>query len=154
MIGCFSPGVPEGSGSGEADTDETGPSTGPSSGTDGTEPGDPTGNPTGNPTGGPTSTTIDTETDGVDTGPAGDEPPDFESFEVNGSTTPEDVTQSSLVELSASVADDMGIESVEFFEGETSLGVVTEEPWELGALVTSSDNGGHVYWAMATDTGG
>lgn len=154
LVGCFSPGVPEGSGTG--DTDETGPSTGPSSGTDGTDSGDPTGNPTGNPTGdptGPTSTTIDTETDGNDTGPEGDEPPNFESFEVNSSTTPEDVTESSLVELSATVADDIGVASVEFFDGETSLGVVTEEPWELGALVTSSDNGGHVYWAMATDTG-
>lgn len=157
LAGCFSPEVSEASDSGE--TDETGASSGPSSGTGGTggtESGDPTGNPTGNPTGdptGPTSTSIDTETDGVDTGPAGDEPPSFESFEVNSSTKPEDVTESSLVELSASVVDDIGVESVEFFDGETSLGIVTEEPWELGVVVTSSDNGGHLYWATATDTG-
>lgn len=159
LAGCFSPEVSETSDSGESDTDATGPSSGPNSetgGTGGTDSSDPTGNPTGNPTGdptGPTSTTIDTETDGVDTGPAGDEPPNFESFEVNNSTTPEDVTESSSVELSASVADDIGVASVEFFDGETSLGVVTEEPWELGVVVTSSDNGAHVYWAMATDTG-
>lgn len=155
LAGCFSPEVSEASDSAETDAGETGSSAGPGSGTDGTggtDSGDPTGNPTGNPTG-PTSTSIDTETDGVDTGPAGDEPPSFESFEVNGSTTPEDVTESSLVELSASVVDDIGVDSVEFFDGETSLGVVTEQPWELGVVVTSSDNSTHVYWATATDTG-
>ena len=125
LAGCFSPEVSEASDSGE--TDGTGASSGPSSGTGGTggtDSSDPTGNPTGNPTGdptGPTSTSIDTETDGVDTGPAGDEPPSFESFEVNSSTKPEDVTESSLVELSASVVDDIGVESVEFFDGETSV---------------------------------
>lgn len=149
--GCFSPEVSEDA-AGTTDTDATGASTGAGSGTDGDPTGTPTGNPTGDPTGDPTSTTDDTDTD--DTGPQGDDPPNFESFEVNSSTTPEDVTESSLVALSATVSDDLGVASVEFFDGETSLGVVTEEPWELGALVTSSDNGGHVYSAVATDTGG
>ncbi len=152
LAGCFSPDAVEESAGGADDTDQSSPSSGPNSGTDGTG-GDPTGDPTGNPTG-PTSTTNETETDGDDTGPAGDDPPSFEAFEVNSSTTPEDVTESSLVMLSASVSDDVGIASVEFFEGDASLGVVTEEPWELGVVVTSSDNGGHVYRAMATDTGG
>ncbi|MBV1858941.1 MAG: hypothetical protein KUG77_11060 [Nannocystaceae bacterium] len=144
LAGCFSPDAPAESGTQSTDTDDTSPSTAPSSGTAGSAgtDGDPTGDPTGNPTGA-TNTADETGTDG--TGPEGDAPPSFDTFEVNSSTTPEDVTESSLVALRATVSDDIGVASVEFFEGDVSLGVVAEEPWELGVLVTSSDNGGHAY---------
>ena len=149
--GCFSPDVP-------LDTD------GPESGTDGLETESASGQATDSNSGtgtsnGPGGTmesgdpTTDGETDpSGDTDPAGDEPPQIESFSVNDSQTPEDVTQSSLVRLSAEVSDDVGVASVEFFDGEMSVGTATEAPYEVEVLVTSSDSGGHVYTARATDT--
>jgi hypothetical protein len=146
--GCFSPEVPADTDGGPGGTDsgetesssatatQTGPST--SMGPGGTDSSDPT---------------TDTDTESADeTGPGSDDPPVFEAFEVNGSTTPEDVMESSMVVLSATVSDDVGVASVAFFEGEELLGTVTEEPFELEVLVTSADNGGFLFTAVATDT--
>lgn len=100
-----------------------------------------------------TPTSMGSETDTSEpTGPGGDVPPVFEAFEVNGSTTPDDVTHSSMVQLTATVTDDVGVASVAFYDGDMLLGTVTEEPFELETLVTSVDNGGFVFRAVATDS--
>lgn len=81
-----------------------------------------------------------------------DDPPIVESFTVNGSTTPAEVNAGGLVLLEALATDDLGVASVEFFDGDESLAVVEEEPYTLEQLVTSADTGSHVYRAVVTDT--
>jgi|GEM_PF-1513542 len=151
--GCFSP---------EVDTDLEASGTDSSSG--GTDATSPTGGQTDgetDPTMGPSESTdssnptmgMETESDTMDTtGVPGDDPPVIEAFEANGSATPADVTQSSQIHLSATVTDDNGVSSVAFYDGDTLLGTVTEEPFEFDVLVTSVESGSHAFSAVATDT--
>ncbi|MEM9865820.1 MAG: Ig-like domain-containing protein [Myxococcota bacterium] len=81
-----------------------------------------------------------------------DEPPSFEAFNVNGSTSPPEVSQGGQVRLEAEVVDDFGVASVEFFDGDMSLGTDAEAPYELDVTVSSGDSGSHAYRAIATDT--
>ncbi len=148
-VGCFAPKAFEDTeGAGEATSAETDPTAG-TGGTDGPSTG-PTATATAtDPT---TATGPGDSGSGSDTGPAGDDPPLINAFTVNGSATPEDVTRSSLLVMEADATDDNGVASVEFYEGDTLLGTVTEAPFVLEVLVTSSQTGGHVYHAVATDT--
>ncbi len=141
-VGCFSPKA-------FMDTDPAGKGTADTSETDSTMDTAGTGGPTTDPT---TPTGPGASGSGSDTGPEGDDPPVIESFTVNGSPTPEDVTRSSLLAMEATIIDDNGVASVKFYEGDTLLGTVTEAPFTLDVLVTSSQTGGHLYHAVATDT--
>ena len=59
-----------------------------------------------------------------------------------------------VVTLVASASDDVGVASVDFREGSTSLGTVTSAPYELDLSLTSTDNGAHSYTAIARDAAG
>ncbi len=152
-IGCFSPEVPLETDGPSADTDNLGTDSGPGQDTDPTSGSGTSNGPGGTMESGDPTSDTDTDPSG-DTDPAGDDPPVIDEFSVNESQTPEDVTRSSLVRLSADVSDDIGVASVEFFDGEALVGTATEAPFEVDVLVTSSDSGGHVYSARATDTVG
>ena len=148
-VGCFSPEAPPGS-DGSGDPSGAGTESGPTSDT---ESGTTMGSGPEDSTDTDTPTSMGSETDTSEpTGPGGDAPPVFEAFEVNGSTTPDDVTHSSMVQLTATVTDDVEVASVAFYDGDMLLGTVTEEPFELETLVTSVDNGGFVFRAVATDS--
>lgn len=144
--GCFSPEV-------STETEMGGGGTGGSTGTSATfgvtEAGSETGQPDSDTTDidpDTTATAGNTDTD--------DAPPVFESFTVNGSTEPPEVDEGGTILLAAEVADDVGVASVEFFDGEVSLAVVDESPFELEVVVSSADSGAHVYSATASDTAG
>lgn len=100
----------------------------------------------------PNTTVGATETEADTT--AADAPPIFESFTVNGSTMPSEVSEGGTITFEAEAIDDVGVVSVEFFDAETSLGVVEDAPYELEVPVSSADSGPHTYSAVATDTGG
>lgn len=151
--GCFSPDVPLETDGPSSDTDELGTDTESGRDTDPTGGSGTSNGPGGTMESGDPTSDTDTDPSG-DTDPEGDDPPVIDEFSVNDSQTPEDVTQSSLVRLSAEVSDDVGVASVEFFDGETLVGSATEAPFEVDVLVTSTDSGGHVYSARASDTVG
>ena len=147
-FGCFSPEAPLES-EGATDSGDAGTEAGTTGGTQGvsTESSGPEDS-----TGTDATSMGNSETDTSDPTIGGDAPPVIDSFEVNGSTTPEDVTRSSMVLLTAAVTDDVGVASVDFYDGDRLLGTVTEEPFELETLVTSVSSGGHVFHAVGTDT--
>ncbi|MBV1857587.1 MAG: hypothetical protein KUG77_04185 [Nannocystaceae bacterium] len=110
------------------------------------------------------STDQDTETSGDPDSTAGetqgstidpnDTAPTLESFTVNGSTEPDEVDEGGSITLEAEANDDLGVVGVEFFDGEASLGVDDDAPYELEVGVSSADSGSHTYRAVATDTVG
>ena len=144
LVACFSPSVDTDTESNDATDSEPGTSSEPPSEPTTTE--DPGSASTGS---------AETGFDETETSPTGpdDAPPQFESFTVNGSDTPAEVNEGGSISLEASVSDDLGIASVEFFDGRTSLGIVDTPPYELDVLVSSADSGSHTYRAVATDTG-
>jgi len=147
LSACFSPEVSTEPTDTEAGDDGSG-SSGPTGGAT---------DPTSSPSGTSESVTDSAEGTGDETGSdpdttAGDAPPIFESFEVNGSTEPAEVDEGGTIDLEANVSDDVGVVSVEFFDGETSLGVVENSPYELEVPVSSADSGSHTFTAVATDT--
>ena len=148
LMACYSPVVTEQSSMSGADTDASG--TGAATEGGETEAATTTGVPT---TDDPTTTgvSLDTTVADVDTA-ATDAPPTFEAFTVNGSTTPPEVDEGGTIMLEADVTDDVGVVSVEFFDGANSLGTVTDTTFELEILVSSADSGAHSYTAIATDT--
>ena len=91
---------------------------------------------------------------GVETSSTDDQPPTFDSFTVNGSTSPPEVTLGGSIELNATVTDDDGVASVEFYDGDTSIGLVESPPFELELSMTSIDSGMKTYRAVALDTAG
>lgn len=101
----------------------------------------------------PDTTVGATQTETETTDPD-DAPPSVEAFTVNGSTRPAEVDEGGTLALEAEATDDVGLEGVEFFDGEASLGVVESAPFELDVVVSSADSGSHTYRAVATDTVG
>lgn len=148
LTACFSPEVSTETAMGSGGTDGstgTGMASGPAEGSSGTGPLE----------GSSSEVDPDTTATGSETGiDPNDAPPQFESFTVNGSTTPAEVDEGGTIALEADVTDDMGVASVEFFDGDTSLGVVDAAPFELDVAVSSADSGAHAYSALATDTAG
>ena len=59
-----------------------------------------------------------------------------------------------VLTLAATASDNVGVASVEFREGSSSLGTVTTAPYELDLPLTSADNGDHSYTAFARDAAG
>lgn len=106
----------------------------------------------------PADTSGDTPADTGDTtdDPTGDTgedaPPVIESFSVQGSLLPAEILMADTVVLAADVTDDVGVARVEFYDGGTLVATVDGAPWRTEFLVTSADNGGHSYTAVAYDT--
>ncbi len=106
----------------------------------------------------PADTSGDTPADTGDTtdDPTGDTgedaPPVIESFSVQGSLLPSEILMADTVVLAADVVDDVGVARVEFYDGGTLVATVDGAPWRTEFLVTSADNGGHSYTAVAYDT--
>ncbi|MCR9166612.1 MAG: Ig-like domain-containing protein, partial [bacterium] len=125
LTACFSPEVSTETAMGSGGTDGgtgTDMTSGPADGSSGS----------GDPGSDTTSVDPDTTATGSETGiDPNDAPPQFESFTVNGSTAPAEVDEGGTIALEADVTDDMGVASVEFFDGDTSLGVVDAAPFEL-----------------------
>lgn len=145
LTACFSPEVsPDGSG-GTSDG-ETSTSTAGSSGADASTTEEEPETSTD-----PDSTAGDTQANTTD---PNDEAPTVEAFTVNGSTRPAEVDDGGTITLEADATDDVGVADVEFFDGDTSLGVVDSAPFELEVPVSSADSGSHTYRAVATDTAG
>jgi hypothetical protein len=82
----------------------------------------------------------------------GDAPPEITSLTINGDGTPMPVTSGSRLLLAAEAADDLGIDRIEFYDGRTLLGVAEAPPYEASTIVTSANNGEHMYRAVAYDT--
>ncbi len=147
LTACFSPEVDPNA---NADGSDGEPSTG-EVGSSGPGPGTST---TANDT--ETSDDPDTTVGETQTGTTdpNDDAPVVEAFTVNGSTRPAEIDEGGTILFEAEASDDVGVAGVEFFDGETSLGVVESAPYELELLVSSADSGSHTYRAVATDTVG
>lgn len=140
--GCFNPDDPaveeETGSTGEAaDSGDTGGAD-PSSGTD--EPPPATDD-------GPSSTDGPSDSSG-----ASDFPPEITGFTVNGSETPSEMSASGIVTLDIDAVDDVGIDRVEFFDGDELVAIVNASPYLAEVLATSTDNGVHEYSAVVFDT--
>ncbi len=97
------------------------------------------------------ATGTDDEIDG--TGPL-DAPPVLTAFTVQSSTMPAEVQVAGLIAFDVDATDDIGIDRVEVYDGDTLVTTTTEIPYVTKLLVTSADNGTHLYSAIAYDTSG
>lgn len=99
------------------------------------------------------STTGETEASSDTTADTGEDlPPVLSEFSVNGDEMPSEILEAEIVEIQVAAEDDVGIDRVEFYDGETLIASFTEPPYITEVLVTSADNGGHSYTAVAWDT--
>lgn len=81
-----------------------------------------------------------------------DAPPEIENFEVQGSQMPAEILMADTVVLQADVSDDVAVARVEFYDGDELVATVDGAPYRTEFLVTSADNGGHSYTAIAYDS--
>lgn len=130
---CFDPAVDFGDGDGSAtDASSTGPS----------------------PTTDPSASISDTTESHADSTGATDAPPTITAFTVDSSTTPAERQLSGMVTLDVDAMDDVGIDRIEIYDGDELVTTVTEIPYVTEILLTSADNGSHLYSAIAYDTTG
>lgn len=101
----------------------------------------------------PGTTTDTTDTNADSTG-AGDAPPVITAFTVNSSTMPAELQVAGMVAFDVDAMDDVGIDHVEIYDGDTLVITTTEIPYVTELLVTSADNGSHSYSAVVYDTAG
>ena len=137
-------------GTGDSSSSVTADSTGVTPTTDDPSVADGTADTSAGPTG--PSTATESSGEGETTAGVEDAPPVIEAFSVQGSQAPPEILLAEMVELQATVTDDVGVAWVEFFDGGELLGVDESSPFRLEFLVTSADNGGHSYTAVAYDT--
>jgi hypothetical protein len=72
---------------------------------------------------------------------------------VNGSTTPAELAAADGVMLAVEAQDDVAIDRVEFFDGDTAIGTVSASPYELEWIVSEpAANGDHPLRAQVYDT--
>ena len=102
----------------------------------------------------PTGTTIDPDEGQADSTGATDAPPVITAFTVDGSTMPQELQASRLVAFDVDAMDDVGIDRIEIYDGDTLLATVTEIPHRTEILLSSADNDSHSYSAVAIDTAG
>lgn len=141
--GCFNPEDPaaeEGTG-GTGDAAESGGTNGANSSSDTDEP------PLA--TDGPGSTDGPSDSSGV-----ADLPPEITGFTVNGSETPSEMSASGIVTLDVDAVDDVGIDHVEFYDGDELVATANASPYLAEVLATSTENGVHEYSAVVSDTAG
>jgi len=106
-----------------------------------------------------TSTTDDSATttpadsdDAADSTGVDDAPPVVLAFTIDGSTMPNERDIGGQILLEADATDDLGLDRVEFYDGEELLAAVAEPPYRMTVMLSSADNGSHVYSARAVDT--
>lgn len=87
-----------------------------------------------------------------DSSGAADNPPEVTGFTVNGSTTPPELSVSGTVTLDLDAIDDIGIDRVEFYDGDQLVATTDASPYVAEVLLTSSNNGVHQYSATVFDT--
>lgn len=105
-------------------------------------------------TDGDTTTQSDTDTEGeAGEGPT-DAPPEISQFDIDGSTTPAEVSSTRTVLLDVDVTDDVGIDRVEFYDDGELVATSTSSPYTAQVLLSSADNGAHTFTATAFDTAG
>jgi hypothetical protein len=131
---CFDPMFDPGTGGGESDgsTSDAASTTEPDTST--TEPG--------------------SDTDSADSTGAVDAPPVITALTVDSSTMPPELQASGMVIFDVDATDDIGIDRIEIYDGDTLVTTVTEIPYRTELLLTSADNGSHSYSAVAYDTAG
>ena len=83
-----------------------------------------------------------------------DAPPIITAFTVDSSTMPAELQHSGLASLDVDAMDDLGIDRIEIYDGDTLVTIVTEIPYRDEILLTSMNNGSHAYTAIAFDTAG
>ena len=88
----------------------------------------------------------------LDSTGANDEPPEIVSFTIDGSASPPELEHSGLILLEVDAVDDIGIDRVEFREGEKLLATVTSPPFRHELLVSSATNGTRLLSATAYDS--
>jgi uncharacterized protein (TIGR03118 family) len=81
-------------------------------------------------------------------------PPDIVAPTVDLSAPAASATVSGTTPVTASASDDIGVASVEFFAGTTSLGKVTSAPFSISWNTTTTANGVVSLTAVATDAAG
>lgn len=81
-------------------------------------------------------------------------PVDTAAPSVKLTVNPSVLTATGPVTLQAEAQDDVGVQSVQFYEGDTLLGTDTEAPYEWTTTYSAADNGDHTLRAVATDTSG
>lgn len=64
------------------------------------------------------------------------------------------VTTAGDITLTATASDNVGVATVEFFDGASSLGVVAAAPFTKTISLTAANNGTHSYTAKASDAAG
>lgn len=140
VTACFNPDAPG------SDTDDGTSGSGDSSATGS---GDSVGS--SGPTGAATGSEATSQT-GTDSSGGVDLPPEVTAFTVNGSDSPAEIAVSGMVTLDADANDDVGIDRVEFYDGEQLVAVAAQSPYRAEVLLSSADNGSHLMWARAVDS--
>lgn len=141
VTACFNPNAPDSetdngtSGSGDSSATGSGDSLGTSGPNEGTD------------------ASVGTTDSGASSGDT-DLPPEITSFTVNGSKSPAEIDVSGQVMLDADASDDIGIDRVEFYDGEQLIAASTASPYRVEVLFSSANNGAHSLWARAIDTSG
>jgi WD40 repeat protein len=106
----------------------------------------------------PTGSTTDpdtTESEGDSTGPTDtDAPPVITAFTVDSSTIPQEQQTAGMVAFDVDAIDDVGIDHIEIYDGDELVATVDEIPYVTDLLLTSANNGTHLYSAIAYDTAG
>ena len=119
----------------------------------GTGPGSETDGSTTDPS---ASSTLDTDSaEGpLDSTGSLDAPPEITAFTINGSTMPAEQQIAGLIELDVDATDDIGIDHVEIYDGDELVTTIASSPYQAEILISSADNGSHLYSAVVFDTAG
>jgi len=64
------------------------------------------------------------------------------------------VTADGNVTLTANASDDVGVASVDFYDGAAKIGSAAASPFQLVVAYTETENGLHHHWAAARDAAG
>ncbi len=156
VVGCYSPNIPVSGGGGNeandttgtSETDDTAIATMADPATTLTEPSG------GNASDQETSAGSSSGITGISDSSSVDAPPTAENLRVNGMVDSAELSISGQVLLEVEVADDVGIDRVEYHAGARLISTETEAPYDALVLFTSADNGDYSITATAYDTAG
>ena len=81
-------------------------------------------------------------------------PADMAAPTVTLTANPRTLTAAGNVTFRADAQDDVGIQDVTFYDGDTLLGTDSQAPYEWSRAYSETDNGDHAIRAVATDTSG
>jgi hypothetical protein len=89
-----------------------------------------------------------------DPSPTQPDPGDATAPSVTLTASEEAVTEDGSVVLTANATDNVGVVSVTFQDGATTIGTDSSPPWSLDLDMTAANNGQHSYTATARDAAG